>query len=419
MLSIVIPVYAQSGALMHTLTSLSRQTAASVEFEVVLVDDASPVPVADVAKQFGGLRVRVERHGSNRGRAAARNTGVRAARGEHILFLDSDSVAHPDLVRTHLDLLSADGERAVLGRRIEPNWATAQLLSNPSALPLEFSADQDDARLGFAVEDAELLHGSPWIFTHSHNLSVPREVVEAVGGFDENFRFWGWEDTEFGYRLFLHWGRDGRRFVYAPEAVCFHVPHFANIEKNWSQATEGLKYLKSKHPRFDVERLGGWPRGPVLTHPTYTAFLLRPGGASELALKELKEALPADTRRLWAGRLADQLTSPPAATMDCTLEVTEQNKPLMGMDTPWDDDSFDDVVHWDNWRVLNVGDLSACIAEALRLAPVLYLAATRELDCPQPLVQPANLALLLENSHLDFRELPGTASTWITEIRRS
>jgi glycosyltransferase involved in cell wall biosynthesis len=417
-LSIVIPVYAQPGALRRTLTSLARQHSPGTEFEIVLVDDASPAPVAEVAERFGDLPVRVERHARNRGRAAARNTGWRAARGEHILFLDSDSVAHPDLVRTHLALLRADGERAVLGRRIEPNWATARSLADPSALPLDFSADQDDARLGFAIEDPEAVHASPWIFAHSHNLSVSRDAVEAVGGFDENFRFWGWEDTEFAYRLFLHWGRDGRRFVYAPGAVCFHVPHFANVAQNWSEADQGLRYFKGKHPHFDVERLGGWPRGPVLTQQAYTAFLLRSEDASEVALKELEEALPVGTRRLWAGRLADRLANPPAATMDCTLPVTERNKPLMGMDTPWDDDGFGDVVHWDNWRVLNVGDLSACIAEGLRVAPVIYLAGTRALDVPQPLVQAADLALLLENSHLGVRALPGTAGTWITEIRR-
>ena len=104
--------------------------------------------------------------------------------------------------------------------------------------------------------------------------------------------------------------------------------------------------------------------------------------------------------------------------MDCTKPATELNKPLMGMNTPWADDSFDDVVHWDNWRVLLVGDLSGAIAEALRLAPVLYLAGTRELDFPRPVAQPADLALALESARLDVRELPGLSSTWVTEIRR-
>jgi glycosyltransferase involved in cell wall biosynthesis len=417
-LSIVIPVYAQSGALERTLSSLAQQSVAREEFEIVLVDDASPRPVAEVAEQFGDLPVRVERHTENRGRSAARNTGFRAARGEYILFLDADSVTHPDLVRTHLELLSAEGERAVLGRRIEPSWATARLLSDPGALPVTVSAEQDDIRRAFAIEEAGALHGSPWLFAHSHNLSVSRSALDAVGGFDENFQSWGWEDTELTYRLFLHWGRDGRRFVYAPRAVCFHVPHFANHTKNWSEATVGLRYLKKTHPHFDVERLGEWPRHQILTQPAYAEFLLRPGGASETALKELQEALPLGTRRLWAGRLSDQLSSRPVATMDCTRPATELNKPLLGMNTPWDDDSFDDLVHWDNWRVLTVGDLSACIAESLRLAPVIYLAGTRDLDSPRPVAQPGDLALALESAHLDVRDLPGLSSAWITEIRR-
>jgi hypothetical protein len=122
------------------------------------------------------------------------------------------------------------------------------------------------------------------------------------------------------------------------------------------------------------------PRHQILTQPTHAQFLLRPGGASEPAFKELQAALPLGTRRLWAGRLSDQLADAPAATMDCTLPAAGRNLPLRGMETPWEDDSFEDVVHWDNWRVLGVGDLSGCIAESLRLAPVLYLAGTHNLE---------------------------------------
>ena len=312
MLSIVIPVYAQSQALERTLSSLARQSAAPGEFEIVLVDDASPGPVAEVAERFPGLPVRVVHHPENRGRAAARNTGFRAATGEYVLFLDADSVAHPDLVRTHLERLSADGERAVLGRRVEPDWATARALADPSTLPADLPAVQDDIRRAFGIEEPGALQGSPWLFAHSHNLSVTRSAIEAVGGFDENFKSWGWEDTEFTYRLFRHWQRDGSRFVYAPGAVCIHVPHFANHAKNWSEASGGLRHLKEVHPHFDVERLGEWPRHQILTQPSWAEFLLRPGGASETALKELEGALPGGTRRLWAGRLADRLTAPAA-----------------------------------------------------------------------------------------------------------
>lgn len=419
MLSIVIPVYAQAGALARTLKSLARQTVSPANFEIIVVDDASPVPIPDnVAEQFADLTVRVVRHAENRGRSAARNTGARAARGEYLLFQDSDSVAHPDLIRTHLDLLTADGERAVLGRRVESDWATAQTEFDSTSLSLQVSPDQDDVRHWFVVENEQVLQGSPWVFTCSHNFSLPRAVYEAVGGFDEHFRNWGYEDTEIGYRLYQHWGRDGRRFIFAPEATVYNVPHFADADKNWTHAADGLRYLKDKHQHFDVERLGVWPRGPVQTQPMYAEYLLRPGGASETALKELQDALPAADNRLWAGRLGDRLSSAPATTLDCTLPMSATNRPLIGMHTQFDDNSFGDVVHWDNWRVLNVGDLSALIVESLRLAPVLYLAGTRDLDSPRPVAQPSDLECVLENSLLDVRKMPGTPNVFITEVRR-
>jgi GT2 family glycosyltransferase len=420
-LSVVIPFYAQPGALSSTLTSLARQTAAGDEFEVVVADDASPEPAAPIAECFESLPVRVIRHERNGGRAMARNTGAGAGRGEHLLFLDADSVAHPGLIEAHLKILNAEPDRAVLGRRIEPNWKTARAVTGADAPDLEFSGAQDDPRLGFGLDDAASLQSSPWLFTHSHNLSVPRSAFAAIGGFDEKFRAWGWEDTEFGYRLFLHWKRDGSRFRYAPEAVCFHVPHFAHITKNWAEAGEGLRYLRNKHPHFDVERLGSWPAAQVLTQAAYTDFLLRPDSGPEpgAAFTELQNVLPAASRRLWSGRNADRLAAPVTASLDCTRPATETNKPLMGLTTPWADDSFDDVVHWDEWRALTVSDLSALIVEALRLAPVVYLAGTRDMAPDRPLAQPADLALMLECAHYGVREVPDTRGVWVTEIRRA
>jgi glycosyltransferase involved in cell wall biosynthesis len=87
-LTLIIPVHGRPDALDRALRSVDGQD--SLPEEVIVVDDGSPVPSAidhDLARR---LNIRLIRHESNRGPAAARNTGMREARTDWITFLDSD-----------------------------------------------------------------------------------------------------------------------------------------------------------------------------------------------------------------------------------------------------------------------------------------------------------------------------------------
>ncbi len=87
-LTLIIPVYGRSEALDRALRSIDGQE--SLPEEVIVVDDGSPVPSKIDFGLVRRLNIRLLRHEGNRGPAAARNTGMRAARTEWITFLDSD-----------------------------------------------------------------------------------------------------------------------------------------------------------------------------------------------------------------------------------------------------------------------------------------------------------------------------------------
>jgi glycosyltransferase involved in cell wall biosynthesis len=418
LLSVVIPVYRQSYALRQTLSSLAAQSLPTDQFEVIVVDDCSPVPVTDQVAEFAGaLSVRCVRHPVNRGRAVARNTGAAAARADLLLFLDADSVAHPKLLERHLAAHTDGHDRVLLGRRVESDWGTASRFADPGTLSETVSLDQDDMRLGSEVGVPGVLDSSPWVFVISHNFSMPRRIFDEVGGFDEAFDRWGWEDTELGYRLFLHWDREPGRFTFLPEATCYHVPHYSNFFKNYTDAVPGLAHLKAKHEHWEVERLGFHPRLQALNMPVYRAFLERHADASAGLTPELERHLPTADRRLFAGRGASGLAGRPAATMDVTAERTETNKPLIGMHTRWADGSFDDVVHWENWRVLNVSDVADLIDESLRLAPTLYLAGTAAPIDGHPVARPADVLGSLQTAPFEARQIVDTDSLWVLEVR--
>lgn len=94
-ISIVIPVYGVEGYIQECLQSVAAQEQAEVRIECVIVDDCSPDRSMDIVSEFvsnyhGDILFRVLHHDVNRGISATRNTGIKAATGDYILFIDSD-----------------------------------------------------------------------------------------------------------------------------------------------------------------------------------------------------------------------------------------------------------------------------------------------------------------------------------------
>ena len=102
LISVVIPAYNATATLAETLRSALRQTHA--ELEVIVVDDGSKDGTRAMAESFAAEdpRVRVISK-ANAGVAAARNTGIDAARGDFIAPLDADDLWHPDKLRLQLE----------------------------------------------------------------------------------------------------------------------------------------------------------------------------------------------------------------------------------------------------------------------------------------------------------------------------
>lgn len=100
-ISLVIPVYKVSAYIERCLKSVIKQT--YNHFECILVDDASPDDSITkcermIADYDGPIQFRILHHEHNRGLSAARNTGIDAATGDYILFIDSDDIISNDCV---------------------------------------------------------------------------------------------------------------------------------------------------------------------------------------------------------------------------------------------------------------------------------------------------------------------------------
>ena len=107
--SVIIPVFNGEATIARALDSVAAQT--FKDFEIIVVDDASTDRSVDVVSRYGSDRVKLITHPQNRGAAAARNTGIAAARGHWLAFLDADDSWKPHKLSRQLSILGQERGR--------------------------------------------------------------------------------------------------------------------------------------------------------------------------------------------------------------------------------------------------------------------------------------------------------------------
>src|SRR5262249_27493026 len=107
--SVVIPTFNRQQVILRAIHSVLRQSLSP--HEILVVDDASSDETVALVEGLKDPRIQVFRHEINRGPAAARNTGIRAATGKWIALLDSDDEWSTDKLHLQVNtLLSATPE---------------------------------------------------------------------------------------------------------------------------------------------------------------------------------------------------------------------------------------------------------------------------------------------------------------------
>lgn len=116
-LSIIVPVYGVEQYFRKCVDSLLAQDIPSSEYEIILVDDGSPDACPQISDDYAAAHENIRViHRENGGLSAARNTGIAAAKGEYICFVDSDDYWQPNVLgklmeqveREALDVLRYD-----------------------------------------------------------------------------------------------------------------------------------------------------------------------------------------------------------------------------------------------------------------------------------------------------------------------
>lgn len=252
--SVVIPVFNRAAALGPTMESCLKQT--FTDFEALVVDDGSGDNLKDVVKACKDPRVRYIWR-TNGGGSAARNTGVQAAGGKYIAFLDSDDIFLEDkLLKCHRFLENNDCDclysQVYLDRGVGKYW-----IKPPRALaPKEHMADY-------------LLRDQGWVPTPT--LVVENNLAKKTL-FREGMPFG--QDMDFAIRLYNH----GAKFhmLKEPLVICMDLydPARVSFSRNYDELNKWTEDMREKIPSKAYLGNKGWRLAKTLAGESYLKALL-------------------------------------------------------------------------------------------------------------------------------------------------
>jgi glycosyltransferase involved in cell wall biosynthesis len=226
-ISAIICTFKRPDYLRHALRSLCEQSLSCEEYEVIVVDNAVEARVQRVVKEFEDGRVNLRYlPEENVGLSRARNTGLKAAVGRYVAYLDDDARADTQWLEALVDAFEqASPAPAAIGGRVwldwqgeKPNWVPDRHLSLYTYV--------DHGNGAHSLRDDEYLVGA--------NIAFEKDALRSVGGFDPNLGRQG---------LVLLSGEEaailaqlqqmGKSVYYEPAAVVWHSVDQSRKRPSW------------------------------------------------------------------------------------------------------------------------------------------------------------------------------------------
>lgn len=238
-MSIILTAYDESPE--YIATAIESVLAQSVPaLEIIIVEDGGRRDYSELWSRYPGIRVIRQ---ANQGPSAARNNGLGAARGDHVLFLDGDDRLRPHALEAHLVAFAAHPDAAM-------SYGTYVMIDSggrPRFLPPATPPEPD----AYAQLLRENMVGNPG------TALFRRDALVALGGFDPAYR--GCEDWD----LFLRVAH-AYKIAYTPEIVSEYRIHDGNCSSNRAMMLDHHRRILSNQRariRGDATREAAWRRG--------------------------------------------------------------------------------------------------------------------------------------------------------------
>ncbi|MFP5436499.1 MAG: glycosyltransferase family 2 protein [Bacteroidia bacterium] len=187
--SVVIPLYNKESFITKTLGSALAQT--FTDFEIIIVNDGSTDKGGDIVQTFKDVRIHYI-NTENRGVSAARNTGIKAAKGELIAFLDADDFWEPNHIEALYNLYIKYPEAGMYCSRYSIH------IGNGALKKPVFKGISEDY---YGIVESPFSASVNNRIAQTSAVCMPKNILEALGGFNENVT--NMEDTELWTKLML------------------------------------------------------------------------------------------------------------------------------------------------------------------------------------------------------------------------
>lgn len=226
-----MPAYRAGDTIRESVESALAQTVG--DLELIVVDDGSPEPMADVLADIDDPRLRVLRHDRNRCAPAARNTALRVARAPLVSQLDADDLWEP----TYLERVLPRFEDPTIGLV----YTNAHILGHPTGHDTYIVDESVHPMFTFP----KIAEQNP---IPALTATMRADAVRGVGGYAE----WLWVCDD--YHLYMKLARAGWRFDYIHEKLASY---------RWPSAERGHSFDRPAAERDELKMFAGF----VLRHP--------------------------------------------------------------------------------------------------------------------------------------------------------
>ena len=247
-ISIIVPVYNGGIYFCECVSSLLKIDFPTDKLQVILINDGSIDDTYQwLFKQKLPPYFEIITHTKNKGRAAARNSGIKNAKGDVVIFLDADMVVKQDFVKQHIKAISKPGVVAVSGLVI------ADTDKQKTSLQYYLFEYRKRGAKQFGENNP-----IPFKYLITNNMSVKRKVIEECGFFDERYIGYGGEDTDYAIRLWELYPQ-GLRFSSNAISIDYQNETFNDLQIKMKKygSTNYLRLL-DRYPEHNKDLAGDW-----------------------------------------------------------------------------------------------------------------------------------------------------------------
>lgn len=185
LVSVIIPLYNAEKYIVETIESVLKQTYKNIE--IIIIDDGSKDSSFALAKKYISDTVTVVKQ-ANKCASAARNHGLKLAKGEYIQFLDADDILHPKKIEYQINTLKQYSKLHLIGC----NWSyfNKNINSTYKTMPFDLKERTYYDKVNWLIE-------RPYMIPHTWLVS--KELVNLAGPWDEKLSLN--DDGEYFYRI--------------------------------------------------------------------------------------------------------------------------------------------------------------------------------------------------------------------------